>query len=70
VAAPKGLCYGNDSEIGRYLAAAKDERSKYLVIDDGSLPQRTFRITTQASPRPQSAVGATGTAPANEPAPR
>lgn len=32
-AAPTGLCYGADTPAGRYLARVKDERSKYVVID-------------------------------------
>jgi hypothetical protein len=32
-APPADLCYGGDTPAGRYLARVKDERAKYLVID-------------------------------------
>lgn len=55
---PKGLCYSADSEIGRYLAQTKSERSKFLVVEDPSLRSRKFRITGEESTKPQGSAEA------------
>ena len=36
LSAPKrsGLCYASDSELGRYLAQAKANRAKYLIVEE------------------------------------
>ena len=46
-----GVCYDTDSELGRYLAQAKADRSKYLMIEDAGGQIR--KIPLQAiQPRP------------------
>lgn len=58
-AAPAGLCYGADTPAGRYLVRVKDERARYVVIDQpgglgGKYPIRPERATAA------SAASATG----------
>ena len=52
----KSLCYGADSELGRYLAQAMSDRSKYLIIEvrDGQI--KKLPIQAVLAPAPQ--VGA------------
>jgi hypothetical protein len=58
-APPAGLCYGDDTPAGRYLARVKDERSKYVVIDQPRGLGGKYAIRPDAAVAP-SAATATG----------
>jgi hypothetical protein len=58
-APPAGLCYDGDTPEGRYLARVKDERAKYVVIDQPRGLGGKYPIRAQ-SPAAATAASATG----------
>ena len=63
-APPAGLCYGEDTPAGRYLARVKDERAKYVVVDQpGGLGGKyAIRGGADAAPRAASGAGSSSAA--------
>ena len=56
-APPAKLCYAPDSELGRYLAQVKDERSRFVVVEEPDGQVRKYGISvdsTRASAAAQS----------------
>ncbi len=51
-------CYAADSPAARYIAAAREERSKYLVVEQPSGARQTYRI--EAAPDTASRRARTG----------
>jgi hypothetical protein len=59
-APPAGLCYTQDSPVGRYVAQAKTERAQYLVVEEPS--GKVMKYRKEAAPGSLNTMSRTHTA--------